>query len=130
VQLEIHIPVRRPSGQQVDLAAPFLNQHPLQGDCAGTELEARGVLDDEEQRDLALLDEFLPVGFAEAGGDVPVDVSHIVAELVLHHLVELHAAAAEGGAVLTAGHVLDGVAYTPLEATQPREGGGLESEGG
>ena len=86
---------------------------------ARAEVQRRRVLKEHEQRDLAFLDEFFPVGLAEPRGDVPVDVAHIVAKRVFHDLVELHAAAAEGGTVLAAEHVLDGVAHTPLEAAQP-----------
>ena len=85
---------------------------------AGAELEARGVFENDEQGDLAFLDEFLAVGFPETGGDVPVDVADVVAEGVFDDLVELHAAAAEGGAVFAAEDVFDGVADAPFELAQ------------
>ena len=71
---------------------------------------------------LALLDEFLAVSLAEPRGDIPVDIAHVVAELVFHDLVELHAASAEGGAIFTAQHIFDRVAHAPFELTQQREG--------
>ncbi len=60
---------------------------------ARAKAQGRGILENHQQRDLALLDEFLAVGFAEARGDVPVNVAHVVAELVFLRLdSELHAA--------------------------------------
>ena len=95
----------------------------------GTELQARRILEHQEQRDLALLDKSLPVGFAEPRRDVPVNIAHVVAELVFHNLVEFHAATAKGRAVFTAEHVLDGMAHAPLQPAQQgqlglRTGGG------
>ena len=85
---------------------------------AGTEGEGRGVFEDDEQGDLAFFDEFFSVGLAEAGGDVPVDVADVVAELVFDDLVELHAAAAKGRAVFAAEDVFHGVADAPFELAQ------------
>ena len=79
------------------------------------------VLEHEQERDFALLDEFFPVGLAEPGGDVPVDVAHIVAELVLHHLVEFHSAAADGRAILAAEDVFHRVAHPPFQLAQDRQ---------
>ncbi len=93
---------------------------------AGAELQADGVLEEQQQRNLALLDKFLAVGLAKAGGDVPVDVADVVAVGVLDDLVELHAAAAERRAVLAAEHVLDRMTHAPLELAQKRKLGGDE----
>ena len=99
------------------------------GAAGRAELQRGRILEEDQHGDLALLDELLAVGFAEAGGDVPVDVAHVVAELVLHDLVELHATAAEGGAVFAAQHRLDRVPDPPLEAPQRREVGGPRGDG-
>src|SRR5258708_7768750 len=101
-----------------------LEQRLALGLRTGAELQADAVLEQEEQGDLAFLDEFLAVGLAEAGGDGPVDVADVVAGGVFDNWVELHAAAAEGGAVFAAEHVLHGMAYAPLELLQQRELGG------
>ncbi len=61
-------------------------------------LGARHV-DDEQEREVALLDELLHVRRAHAGGDVPVDRADLVAGSVLAHLGELHPAALEDGVV-------------------------------
>ena len=89
----------------------------------GTELQAGRILKHEQQRHLALLDEFLPVGFSEARRDVPVNIAHIVAELVFHDLVEFHAATAEGRAVFAAEHIFNSVAHAPLQPAKQGKGG-------
>jgi hypothetical protein len=89
---------------------------------AGAEGERRGIFEDEQQGDLALLDEFLAVGFAEARGDVPIDVAHVVAELVFDDLIKLHAAAAEGGAVFATEDVFHRMTHAPLELAEEGEG--------
>ena len=66
------------------------------GSRAGAELKGWGVFEKQQQSDFSLFDEFLAVSFAKAGGHVPVDVPYVVAEFVLHDLVELHSLAAEG----------------------------------
>ena len=57
----------------------------------------------------ALLDKFLDVRRAGAGGDVPVDGADVVAGHIFAHLVELHALALEDGVVLPGEHVVDRV---------------------
>jgi hypothetical protein len=94
------------------------------GDGGGAELEGGRVFENEEHGDLAFLDEFFAVGFAEAGGDVPVDIADIVAVGVFDDLVELHASSAESGAIASAEGGFDGVTHAPLKAPQRREGGG------
>jgi hypothetical protein len=89
---------------------------------AGAELEAGRVFENDQQRDLPFLDELLAVRFAEASGDVPIDVTDVVAEGVFDDLVELHAAAAEGGAVFAAEDVFDRVTDAPLQLAQERQG--------
>ena len=97
---------------------------------AGTKLEAGRIFKHHEQGDLAFLDEFLAVRFAEASGDVPIDVADVVAEGVFDDLIELHAAAAEGGAVFAAEDVFDRVTDAPLQLAQQgkRRRGGVSGE--
>ena len=92
--------------------------------CAGAELQRQAVVEEQHDGELALLDVLLAVRLAAARGDVPVDVAHVVAELVLHHLIELAAAAAEGGAVLAAEQRVRRVADSPLELAEERCGMG------
>jgi hypothetical protein len=109
------VPVDR--AEEHDEAGQLEQRLPL-GLRARAEVQRRRVLEDEQERHLALLDELLAVGLAQPGGDVPVDVADVVAELVAHDLVEFDAAAAERRAVLAAQDVLDRVAHPPLELAQ------------
>ena len=110
-------PVPVDGAEQHDQAGEFEQRLALRL-RARAEVQGRAVLEDEEQRDLALLHELLPVGLAQPRGHIPVDVANVVAELVAHHLVEFDAAAAEGRAVFTAQDVLHRVAHPPLQLAQ------------
>jgi len=48
----------------------------------GTEVQRRRILDNTSSVTSALLDEFFPVGLAEARGDIPVDVADVVARCI------------------------------------------------
>ena len=54
----------------------------------------------QHHRQFALLDEFLDERMIHPRGDVPVNRAHVVAGLVLAHLVEIHALALEDAMVL------------------------------
>src|SRR5262249_36741230 len=77
---------------------------------------AAADIDDEQQRQLALLDEALDERMAHAGGDVPVDAADIVARLVLAHLFECYAAPLEDAAIGPAEQILDGPAGPQLQS--------------
>ena len=62
---------------------------------AGAERAGRAHVDDEDDRELALLAVLLDEGAAGARRRVPVDRADVVAGLVFAELVEVHAAAAE-----------------------------------
>ena len=91
---------------------------------AGAELQREAVVEEQHERELALLDVLLAVRFAATRGDVPVDVTDVVTELVLHDLVELAAASAESGAILAAEQRVRGVADAPLELAKDGHGMG------
>ena len=91
------------------------------GAGAGAELQRECVLKDDEDGELAFLDEFFAERFAEARGDVPVDVADIVAEIIFYNLVELHAAPAEHRTVFAGERILDGFFHAPLELAQQRD---------
>jgi hypothetical protein len=122
-------PVAVHRAQQHDEAGEF-EQRLAFGLRAGTEVKRRRILEHQQERDLAFLDELFAVRFAEPRGDVPVDVPHIVAELILHHLIELHAASAKRRAVLAAEDVLHRMPHPPFELPQEREWGGGRRRGG
>ena len=63
-------------------------------------------VDQQHHRQLALLLEHLHVGVGQSGGDVPVDIAHVVAILVFAHFAEHHTAPFEGRVVLAAEHLL------------------------
>ena len=113
------VPVYRP--EQHHQAGEFEKRLAFR-QLGGAELQARGILEDQQEGDFALLDELLSVGLAEARRDVPVDVPNVVAELVLDDLVELHAASAEGRAILAAEHILHSMAHAPLHPPEKGKG--------
>ena len=80
------------------------------------ELVAAAAIDGQQHGQLALLDEALDERMAHAGGDVPVDGAHVVAGLVLAHLLEGDAGALEDAVILAAEQVLDGAAGLQLQA--------------
>src|SRR5262249_12726028 len=73
----------------------------------GAELAGAREVDEEEDRQLALLDVFLDVRVAHARGDVPVDGADVVAELVLADFGELHPAPLEYGVVFPGHRLVD-----------------------
>src|SRR5262249_21773797 len=79
----------------------------LGGDLAlllqhGAEVVAAATVGDEQDGQLALLDEALDEGVAHAGGDVPVDGADVVAGLVFADLLESDAGALEDAVVFAA----------------------------
>ena len=70
------------------------------GGGGGAEAGGGADVDEQVEDELALFDVLLDVGRAHARRDVPVDEAHLVAGLVLAHLAELEAAAAEDAVVL------------------------------
>ena len=115
--------------EQHDEAGQF-EQGLALGGVAGAELQAGGILENDEKGQFAFLDEFFAVGFAEARGDVPVDVAHIVAEGVFDDLIEFHAPAAKGRAILAAEHIGHGVFDAPLQAAEQCQRWGGQGRGG
>ena len=67
----------------------------------GSEVERTADVDQKHHRQLALFFENLHIGAVEAGGYIPVDVAHVVAELILAHLREGHTTSPEGRVILT-----------------------------
>ncbi len=69
---------------------------------------ARGAdIDDQEDGEFALLLELLDVRMAEAGRDVPIDGTHLIARQILAHFFKFHPMPLENGMVLAAEHVRD-----------------------
>ena len=79
------------------------------------ELVAAARIDEQDHRQLALLDESLDERMADAGGHVPVNGTDVVARLVLAHFFEGDAGALEDAVVLAAQQILDGPARPELQ---------------
>ena len=82
------------------------------GRFAGTEEHRSGGVDRDNDGQLAFLRIFLDIRSAHAGGDVPVDIAHIVLRGVLPHLAELDPAALEDAVIGASGklfHELPGL---------------------
>ena len=66
----------------------------------GAEVERATDIDQQHHREFALFLEHLHVGSVEPRRHVPVDVAHVVAELVFAHLAEGHTAPFESRVIL------------------------------
>ena len=82
----------------------------------GAEALRRAQVDQQHHRHLALFAEELDEWPAGAGGHVPVDRPHIVADLVRPDLFELDAAAFERGVPLAGEQLVDDVPRVDLDA--------------
>ena len=87
----------------------------------GTEVQRRGIFEDHEKRDFTFLHKFFSIRFTQSRSDIPIDVTHVIAEFVANDLVELHTAATERGTIFAAQHVFYGMPHAPLELSQKRE---------
>src|SRR5207248_1117177 len=96
---------------------------------ARAEALAAADIDQENERSFALLDVALDEGRAHAGGDVPIDGSHIVAGLIFAYFFKRQTGAFEDGVILAAEQVLDSPASTELKAANlPHHLGGEHCE--
>ena len=80
----------RQGRHEVDQDAPL---EPI--DLGGPEVDGRAQVEQEPCRDLAILDVLADVWRVHPGGDVPVDVADVVADLVLAKVGEVHPVAME-----------------------------------
>ncbi len=115
-------PVVAARGRECQHRADLHRQRAL-GAPPGAECAGRAVVHGKENGELTLLQEPLDIGGAEAGGDVPVDGTDVVARLVLAHFGELDAAPAKGARVLPGHDVADEVPGRDLDP--PDLGGDL-----
>ena len=84
----------------------YLSHHVFLELTGGAEVERARHVDEQHHRELALLLKHLHVGPVEARSDVPVDVAHIVAELVFPHFRERHSAPLESRVILAGKDIL------------------------
>ena len=80
-----------------------------------TEHAGGGDVDQQQNRKLALFNEFFDVGRTHAGRDVPVDIPDIVLDGVLPDLLEFDTAPLEGAAVRAAGDFIDRAVRSDFE---------------
>jgi hypothetical protein len=95
----------------------FGRQHAF-AHAAGTEVDRRGKVDQEPGRDLAILLELTHVRRREPRGDVPVDVTHVVVQLVFAEVGEVEAEAAEQRAVIALQQAVEPAQHGPFEPPQ------------
>src|SRR5579864_3690392 len=107
-------PVVVPGGGEGEHGADLDREGAL-GPAPRAEGAGRAVVHGEKDGELALLEEALDVGRAQARGDVPVDHADVVARLVLAYLGELHAAAPEGARVFAGDDVADQMSGRDLD---------------
>jgi hypothetical protein len=106
----------RPTGEADAILAALRDERQQRaerrGDLAlrplpGAEVHRQARVDEEHERELALLDVGLDERLAGLGRAVPIDRPHVVARLVGPHLLELDPGAAERAAVRAREHVVD-----------------------
>ena len=86
----------------------------------GAERHRRGRVEHEPRLERPLGDVQADVRLAGAGGHVPVDAAHVVAELVRPHLRELGAVAERPRAVVAGEQAVDAPAHRQVEVAQQR----------
>ena len=67
----------------------------------GSEIERTTDVDKQHHRHLALFFEHLYIRTMETSSHIPVDISHIITELILAHLAKGHTPTLKGRVVLT-----------------------------
>ena len=112
-------PVAATRGEVPDRDRDALGHVPL-APVGGAERHRGGRVEHEPGLDRALGDVQPHVRLAGAGGHVPVDAAHVVAELVRPYLRELGAVAERPRAVVAGEQVVDALAHGQLEVAQER----------
>ena len=74
--------------------------------ASSAKVERTRNVDEEHDRKLTLLLEHLNEWFAETRCDIPIDITHIVAKLILAHFGKSHTPTLEGRVVLSGEYVL------------------------
>ena len=87
-------------------------------EAVGAEVDARRQVDEEPRRELAVLGELAHVRRLQPRGDVPVDVAHVVAGLVLAQDGEVQAVAVEQAPVVALEQAIQPADDLPVEALE------------
>jgi hypothetical protein len=85
---------------------------------AGAEVHGRAQVQQEPGAHLAVFGEDAHMGLLQPGGDVPVDVAHVVMVLVFAQVGQVHAGAAQQRAVVALQQAVEPAQHRPLEAAQ------------
>jgi hypothetical protein len=88
------------------------------GDVGTAEVDAAREVEQEPGGEIAVLDVLAHVGLLQPCGDVPVDVAHIVVELVFAQVGEVDAGTAEERAVVALQQPVEATDDGPLEPPQ------------
>ena len=107
-----------------------IEQHLALALLPGAEVHRGTEVEQEPGGHLAVFSEDAHVRGLQAGGDVPVDVAHVVVVLVLAQVGEVEAAAAHEGAVVALQQAVEPAQHGPLEPAQQRLGPARDRRGG
>ncbi len=84
----------------------------LFGLVATAEPPRRADIHQQHHRQLAFLHELFHKRLVQSRGDVPIDIAHLIARLILAHLIKIHSLPAKYTPVLTDHYI----AHQPLSA--------------
>jgi hypothetical protein len=112
-------PVAAP-GQHARQQGDELGGDRLLAGAAGAEVDRGRHVDQEPGGQLAVLVELAHVRHLQPGGDVPVDVAHVVVVLVLAQVGEIEPGAAEQRPVVAVQRAVEPLQHGPLEPAQHR----------
>jgi hypothetical protein len=87
---------------------------------ARAEVDAAGEVEQEPGAEVAVLGELAHVGLLQPRGDVPVDVAHVVVQLVLAQVGQVDAGAAQQRAVVALQQAVQAAQHRPLELRSSR----------
>jgi hypothetical protein len=95
-----------------------LGRHQALGARLRAEVDASRQVEHEPGVELPVLGELAHVGTLQARRDVPVDVAHVVVQLVFAQVGQVQPGAAEQGAVVPLQQPVETADHRPLEAAQ------------
>jgi hypothetical protein len=97
-----------------------VRRHRAFAHLARAEIDRGRKVEQEPGRELAVLVVLAHVGSLQPGGDVPVDVTNVVAILVFAQVREIQTEAAEQRAVIALKQPVETAHHRPLQAAQDR----------
>ena len=116
---------RQQAGQHTDKLA----RHTALGELVGAEVDAAAQVDQKPGTELAVFGELAHMGHLQPGRDVPVDVAHVVVELVFAQVGQVETAAAPQGAVVALQLAIEPAQHRPFEALEQGFGAAVHAHG-